>query len=187
MLAPPEEYLANERRNENSIVLEVGYGEANVLLPGDAEAVEEEYLLAEHRGALDATVLKVPHHGSRTSTSSAFLDAVSPRVAVVSSAYDSQFGHPHPAVLQRLADRDVPTFWTATHGTVVVTADGETVSVATQRAAPTDPLDLRNASEVEPGAACEVVTRLTVRVAANATVDGTASPGASESARGCVA
>jgi competence protein ComEC len=166
---PPEGYLANGARNENSVVLELGYGETSILLPGDAGEPEERYLLDAYGDRLNATVLKVGHHGSDSSTTPPFLDAVSPRVAVISSAYDSQYGHPHQIVLASLADRDVPTFWTATHGTVVMESDGARVTVSSQRAAPTDPLDLRNATEVPPEESGGVEARLTVQVAENAT------------------
>jgi competence protein ComEC len=69
---------------------------------------------------------------------------------VISSAYDSQYGHPTEEVLERLADRSIPAYWTATHGNVVLVSGGEGVSVRTQRAAPTDPTAIRDAEPAEP-------------------------------------
>lgn len=153
VLSPPADYLAGGDRNENSVVLRLRVGQTSILLTGDGEAAAEEYLVDTYGEDLRATVMTAGHHGSRTSTSEALLEAVEPRTVLISSAYDSQFGHPHEEVLSRLADRSVPTYWTGTHGTVVVTTDGREVTVATQRAAPTAPTSLRDAPAVEPEAA----------------------------------
>jgi len=162
VLGPPESFLDGRDRNANSIVLRLGYGERSFLLTGDAEADAEEWLLDRYGDRLDATVLKVGHHGSSSSTTPPFLDAVSPTVAVVSSAYDSQYGHPHDEVLDRLAARSVPTFWTGTHGDAVVRTDGQRLVVATQHDAPTDTARLRAGDAVLPGGTAPLEPRLSV-------------------------
>ena len=162
VLGPPEPYIENEARNENSIVLRLSYGETSFMLSGDAEDDQEAYLVEEYGDQLRSTVLKAGHHGSSSSSSDAFVDAVDPRVAVVSSAYDSQYGHPHEEVLQRFADRSVPTYWTATHGDVVFVSDGANVSVRTQRDAPTAPRSLRDGDPVEPGTTGAVAERAVI-------------------------
>ncbi|EMA68188.1 beta-lactamase [Halorubrum aidingense JCM 13560] len=159
VLGPPEPYLENEARNENSIVLKLTHGETSFLLSGDAEDDQEEYLIDAYGTELQSTVLKAGHHGSSSSSSEPFIDAVRPRAVVISSAYDSQYGHPHDEVLQRLADRSLPTYWTATHGDIVLVSDGSGVSVQTQRDAPTDPLALRDGEPVAPGTSGDVVER----------------------------
>jgi competence protein ComEC len=151
VLAPPEGSLASEDRNENSLVVRVGFGDVSVLLPGDAEAAAERYLTETYGDDLDATILAAGHHGSNTSTGPGLLAATTPRVVAVQSAYDSPYGHPHYELLDRLADRGIPTYWTGTHGTVVFDTDGRVVSVDTQQAAPTDPAEIRSASGVQPG------------------------------------
>ncbi|WP_436932433.1 lamin tail domain-containing protein [Halosimplex halobium] len=161
VLGPPEPYLDNRDRNENSIVLTLTYGETRFLFTGDAEADQEQYLLDTYDETLRATVLKAGHHGSQSSTGPALLDAVGPKTVVISSAYDSQYGHPHEEVLQRLADRSIPAYWTATHGNIVLASDGEQVTVKTQQAAPTDPLSIRDGTPIEPGAAGSVAPRAT--------------------------
>ena len=96
-----------QRSNALSCVLRVvdAHGTA-ALLAGDIEAAQEQALVA--RGAaLQADVLLVPHHGSKTSSSAPFLDAVQPRTALVQAAYRSRFGHPAPEVLQRLRERGI--------------------------------------------------------------------------------
>jgi competence protein ComEC len=79
-----------------------------VLLAGDIEAAQEAALLAADAAALRADVLLVPHHGSRTSSTAAFLDAVRPAVAVVQAGYRNRFNHPAPAVMARYAERGIP-------------------------------------------------------------------------------
>ena len=159
VLGPPDPYLEGEARNENSIVLKLAHGKTSFLLSGDAEDDQEEYLIDAYGAELESTVLKAGHHGSSSSSSEPFLDAVAPRAVVVSSAYDSQYGHPTEEVLQRFADRSIPTYWTATHGNIVLVSDGNGVSVQTQRDAPTDPLALRDGEPIEPGTSGEVVER----------------------------
>ncbi|MGQ3328232.1 lamin tail domain-containing protein [Halorubrum sp. FL23] len=159
VLGPPEPYLENEARNENSIVLKLTHGETSFMLSGDAEDDQEAYLVDAYGEQLQSTVLKAGHHGSSSSSSGAFIDAVDPRVAVVSSAYDSQYGHPHEEVLQRFADRSVPAYWTATHGNVVFVSDGTNVSVRTQRAAPAEPRSVRDGEPIAPGTAGDAAER----------------------------
>ncbi|TKX69290.1 MBL fold metallo-hydrolase [Halorubrum sp. SP9] len=159
VLGPPEPYLESEARNENSIVLKLTHGETSFLLSGDAEDDQEEYLIDTYGSQLESTILKAGHHGSASSSSGPFLDAVQPEAVIISSAYDSQYGHPNEEVLQRLSDRSIPAFWTATHGDIVLVSDGQAVSVQTQQDAPTDPLNLRDGDAVEPGTAGGVTER----------------------------
>ena len=79
----------------------------SLLLTGDIEARQELRLLESSAGALAADVLLVPHHGSRTSSTPAFIDAVAPSVAVVQAAYRSRFNHPAPAVVARYEARGI--------------------------------------------------------------------------------
>lgn len=159
VLGPPDPYLETEARNENSIVLDLTFGRTDMLFTGDAEDDQEQYLVDKYGDQLGAMVLKAGHHGSRSSTSGAVLDAVDPRAVVISSAYDSRYGHPHEETLQRLADRSIPTYWTATHGDVVFVSNGTAITVKTQRAAPTDPLALREGSPLKPGTTDAVRSR----------------------------
>ncbi|WP_232687502.1 lamin tail domain-containing protein [Halobacterium zhouii] len=164
VLSPPERRLANGDRNENSLVLGLGFGRASFLLPGDVESAGERHLVGGNVSVLNATVLSVPHHGSRSSSGSEFLNAVQPRIAVISSAYDSEYGHPHREVLERLAERSVRTYWTATHGDIRMVTNGSAVVVATQRDAPTDPLALRNATMIQAGDSPGIENRTVVRL-----------------------
>jgi competence protein ComEC len=102
----PDEHASATKSNAVSCVLRVQGAAVSALLTGDIEAPQETALLA--RGApLRSDVLLVPHHGSRTSSTAAFIDAVSPQVAVVQAAYRSRFGHPAPEVVARYAERGI--------------------------------------------------------------------------------
>ncbi len=128
--------------HDNSVALAVEFGDVRYLLTGDAEREAESRLSREWAGRLDADVYQAGHHGSSTSSTGSFLDAVEPRVAVVSSGYDSQFGHPHDEVLERFAERGIETYWTGVHGDIVVTTDGTEVTVNPAESFSTDPMDL---------------------------------------------
>ncbi|GGL41457.1 competence protein [Halarchaeum grantii] len=163
VLGPPEPYLEDGARNENSIVLKLGFGQTSFLLTGDAEQAEEEYLVNTYGDRLNVTVLKAGHHGSASSTGTALLDVASPKAVIVSSGWNNQYGHPATETLERLAARDLPTYWTATHGTIVLTSNGTTVTVKTQQAAPTDPMALRDGEPIEPGTLTGVEIRAVLR------------------------
>lgn len=95
--------------NALSCVLKISSSSGkSVLLVADAESAQEQHMLAQH-GAdkLQSTVLLMGHHGSKTSSSAAFLDAVKPQTAVVQAGYRSAYGHPHPTVVQRYIDRTI--------------------------------------------------------------------------------
>lgn len=89
------------RDNNQSLVLSLVFGGTRVLFPGDIEVTAEEDLIATSDGQLASAVLKVPHHGSQTSSSARFLDAVAPQFAVVSAGFENRFGFPDPDVVQR--------------------------------------------------------------------------------------
>ena len=115
-------------RNDDSVVLELSLGAVHFLLTGD---IEEE---AEIRlGKIPADVLKVPHHGSKSSSSPGFIAAVGPRLAIVSAGYRNRFGHPHPTVVDRFRAAGVQLYRTDRDGAVTVSTDGASVWVRTFR------------------------------------------------------
>lgn len=114
--------------NEWSAVLKLEYGNTSFLFTGDAEEINEFEILLSSSMKPDADVLKVGHHGSDSSTSEAFLAAVSPRYAVISVGKDSDYGHPSPVVLDRLRDHNVKVFRTDLQGTIICTSDGENIT-----------------------------------------------------------
>ncbi|KIQ29009.1 competence protein ComEC [Variovorax paradoxus] len=100
------DYAASAKPNAVSCVLRIGNGRATVLLAGDIER-DQERALVQRNAALAADVLLVPHHGSKTSSSDALLDAVRPRIALVQAGYRNRFGHPAKEVVARYTDRGV--------------------------------------------------------------------------------
>ncbi|MFZ9898326.1 MAG: DNA internalization-related competence protein ComEC/Rec2 [Gemmatimonadaceae bacterium] len=111
--------------NSASAVVRLQFGAARLLLTGDAEADEEAWLLDRYAPAdLRADVLKVAHHGSTTSSTAAFLDAVRPRVALVSVGATNRYGHPAPPVMRRLLERGTTVLRTDQLGAVRLRTDG---------------------------------------------------------------
>jgi len=120
--------------NDNSAVLLLEHGTVRFLLPGDLEEPGEEALLAQGDAAeLRAQILVVGHHGSRTSSSEAFLDAVRPAVAIVSAGRENPYGHPHPEVLQRLRAVGAELYRTDVDGTVLIHSDGTRWTIEIER------------------------------------------------------
>ena len=109
--------------NDQSLVLSLAFGRPRVLFTGDIEAPTEERLLAAGDGELASVVLKAPHHGSHTSSTPGFLDAVAPQVVVVSAGFENRFGFPHPDVLRRYAARHFLVARTDLDGAVQVRID----------------------------------------------------------------
>lgn len=124
ILAPSDDYRAKQPGNNDSLVLRISYGARSFLLTGDMErGIERQLLVA---GAdLHADVLKVGHHGSRTSSTEPFLEAVSPSVALISAGFENSFGHPHPDVLGRLSARHAAVLRTDLDGLVAARTDGK--------------------------------------------------------------
>ncbi len=116
--------------NDNSFVIHIAFGERSALFTGDAEQEEETGLLALDHAWLAADLLKVGHHGSRTSTSPALLDAVAPRDAIISSGVRNRFGHPHPSTLAKLRARDIHVLRTDRGGEWRWETDGESVEIS---------------------------------------------------------
>ena len=118
--------------NNESIVLRLSLGTVSILMAGDIEREAEEEMVRSG-AALKADLLKAPHHGSRTSSSSALLNAVSPKFAVVSVGEQSRFGHPHSEVLSRYLNRGVSLYRTGRSGMITARTDGNTLSIQTFR------------------------------------------------------
>jgi competence protein ComEC len=126
VLAPSTDYTPGANAsNEDSLVLHVAYGKTSVLLEGDAQAASEQQMLTE---GLHADLLKIGHHGSRTSTTPRFLAAVAPTFAVISVAHHNPYGHPKLEILHRLQDDHVRTFRTDALGATSFYLNGTSVS-----------------------------------------------------------
>lgn len=117
--------------NNNSIVLKLRYENINFLFTGDIEEEIEKKILSNN-ASLNSNILKVAHHGSISSTSTKFLDAVAPEVAVISVG-SNNFGHPHPDVIKKLENRCQQVFSTDRNGTVLVKTNGKNIYIDTLR------------------------------------------------------
>lgn len=115
--------------NNNSIVAKLVLGNFSMLLTGDAEQPEEAVMLKNNSSELKSQVLKVGHHGSNTSSSPAFLKAVSPEIAIVSVGANNDYHHPHPSTLKKYANAKINLFRTDLNGTVTLTSDGKTYNI----------------------------------------------------------
>jgi competence protein ComEC len=98
VLFPGENLSEIKDKNDTSIVIRVVYGEHEVLLTGDASKKVERFLVSKYGESLQSDILKLGHHGSKTSTDKLFLETVSPEVVVVSAGIDNRYGHPHQEV-----------------------------------------------------------------------------------------
>lgn len=117
--------------NNASLVLRLSHGAIDVLFTGDVEAAGEQTLLSAN-GALASEILKVPHHGSRTSSTAAFVEAVAPQVAVASLGFHNRFHFPAPEVVQRYAEQGGRVLQTDQAGAVTVVSDGQNYKILPQ-------------------------------------------------------
>ena len=128
---PPTTRQPETWGNDDSLVLRLQYGDISILLPGDIERAAEEALLSSGWD-LRSDVLKVPHHGSRTSSSDPFLNRVRPRWAILSAADPTtggRFRYPHPEVRERYERREISLFHTGQQGMITLMTDGRTVRI----------------------------------------------------------
>jgi len=110
--------------NSKSIVLKLIYKQISILFTGDVEEDAEKWLINQYGGELDSDILKVAHHGSKTSSSSAFLDTVTPEFAIISCGPAWIFRHPALSVLNRLNEKDIEFYTTYENGDIILYTDG---------------------------------------------------------------
>ncbi|WKA51351.1 MBL fold metallo-hydrolase [Planococcus liqunii] len=127
----PEEITG--KANEESISLKLTYGDIDFVFTGDS-GVKEEQAMIDNGADLDAEILHIGHHGSNTSTSNAFLKAVSPEVAVYSAGIDNSYGHPHAEVIAAVENAGAEVYGTDVNGTVVLDTNGKTYEISTEKA-----------------------------------------------------
>lgn len=124
----PDRDVTKLDSNEGSTIAKLVYKNTSVLLTGDTVKESEEYVTALGGaipdGGLQSDVLKVGHHGSKTSTSEKFLAAVNPRFAVISAGCGNRYGHPHKETTELLQKQNVPYFTTCQRGTIIMKLDG---------------------------------------------------------------
>lgn len=125
MLAPNSN--SYESLNDYSIVLMIKYDNSKFLFMGDAEKLSEKEILSKGYD-VKCDVLKVGHHGSTSSSSKAFLDKASPKIAIISCGKNNDYGHPHKETLQELKKRNIQVYRTDIDGNIVLYSNGEKIS-----------------------------------------------------------
>jgi competence protein ComEC len=131
VLAPTPGYVpASTPRNNDSLVLRLTFGQRSAILSGDMERqIESELVMSKLIRRTD--VLKVGHHGSKTSTSEPFLEAVHPAFAMISAGFENLYGHPHADVLERLKQANIEVLRTDQMGAITIRTDGKHLEVET--------------------------------------------------------
>lgn len=130
----PDQDVSTWTSNDGSVVARLSYGNTSVMLTGDATALTEKIILKNNpASALASTILKVGHHGSRTSTSPEFVQALAPIYAMISDGKDNKYGHPHQETLDTLAQFGVKVFRTDLLGTIIMKSDGQNATFSFQK------------------------------------------------------
>lgn len=132
LMISPQKGAVFQQTNDYSAVIRVSFDGVSFILTGDAEKAAEQQML-KSGCPLSADVLKVGHHGSSSSSSQAFLAAVSPHYAVISAGKGNPYGHPHPATLDALSAAGAACFRTDSDGTVLFTVSDGRLSVSAEK------------------------------------------------------
>lgn len=120
--------------NDSSVMMRVQYGNNSMLFTGDAEMYAEDIAMKRiPTSVFKSDILKVAHHGSSTSSSESFLNAVDPEIAVISLGKDNDYGHPHRETLAALNKRKIDIYRTDKSGNIYITMDGSDISVTTEK------------------------------------------------------
>ena len=134
VLSPtPEMVKAGGEMNGNSIVGQLLFGSFSLLLTGDVEAEGETAMVKAYGSALKSDVLKAAHHGSKTSSSKAFLQAAAPAAVLISVGTDNEYGHPHKNILNRYEKQQMKIYRTDQNGTITLRSDGKTYDIIGER------------------------------------------------------
>ncbi len=125
----PDQDVSNFNTNDGSIIAKLVYKDISYMLTGDTTQKTERHLLAVDEKILASTVLKVAHHGSRTSSGEDFAKAVAPKFALISAGRNNKYGHPHKETLDTFSKLQIPVRGTYHKGMIVTRTDGEGVEV----------------------------------------------------------
>ena len=130
VLWPPEDILAEEKtkHNNKSIVLKISYGNFCAIFSGDIESEVEKVLVEKYKEKLDCDLLKVPHHGSDSSSTEAFIDTVTPKLAVISVGKNNVYNHPSQNVIERYKSKGVTVWRTDLQSRLMVKTNGRYMS-----------------------------------------------------------
>ncbi len=123
----PDQDVSDLSTNDGSVIAKLVYGKTSVMLTGDAPSKTEEYAMSLNPSLVDSDVLKVGHHGSRTSASESFVQAVSPGYAIISAGMKNKYGHPHKETMDLFEKLRIPVLGTYEEGRIVFESDGNTL------------------------------------------------------------
>ena len=141
MLNPPEGDSGTDL-HYNSVTIAFEFGEFAYLTTGDVEADAEQRMVEQWTDELDVDAYQAGHHGSSTSSTESFMSEVDPSIAIISSDRDSQYGHPHDETLETFDEFGIETYWTGVHEDIILTTDGQEITVETTTEFSNDPIDL---------------------------------------------
>lgn len=134
VLSPTQDMVkAGGEMNGNSIVGQLLFGSFSLLLTGDVEAEGETAMVKAYGSALKSDVLKAAHHGSKTSSSKAFLQAAAPAAVLISVGRDNEYGHPHKNIVNRYEKQQMKIYRTDQNGTITLRSDGKTYDIIGER------------------------------------------------------
>jgi len=111
--------------NDSSVVIKIIYKQIEVLLTADASIATEKHLISLEGDLLESDILKLGHHGSKTSSSQEFLEMVEPKIVIISAGFNNSYGHPHPEVIEKLEKYQIPFVETSKEGTITIFSDGK--------------------------------------------------------------
>jgi beta-lactamase superfamily II metal-dependent hydrolase len=139
ILPPAEPLISQSELNNNSTVVRLDYKNFSCLYTGDIEKERERELCSRVDSLLDVDILKIPHHGSSSSSTPAFIKTVNPDIAIISCGEENSYGHPHDEVLALYYNLDIDIYRTDQHGTILVQTDGSDYTIQTETNAPRAP------------------------------------------------
>ncbi|MBU8905002.1 MBL fold metallo-hydrolase [Desertibacillus haloalkaliphilus] len=142
----PEELI--DDLNEGSVSMRIQFGDVRFLFTGDVEEWGEADILARGHD-VGAEIFQLGHHGSSTSNTSEFLEAVDPEIAIYSAGEDNSYGHPHTEVVERIRTMNIELYGTDVHGTIIVETDGVDYEVVTEYTGTIDESEPEVVEEVE--------------------------------------
>ena len=137
ILAPAKPFFTEDNGsldlNNNAIVAKLVYGSFTMLLTSDAEKQSEEQMMKKYGAELKSSVIKVGHHGSNTSSSTAFLKAVAPEAAVITVGANNDYHHPHPSIVKRYEERKTKVYRSDLNGTLTISSDGKSWTISKEK------------------------------------------------------
>lgn len=119
--------------NDYSPIMKLTYGNNKFIFTGDAEVESEKEVLEKYADKLKGDVIKFGHHGSSTSSSSAFVEAISPKYGIISCGVDNSYGHPHRETLSLIKEEGIKAYRTDLQGQITLTSDGNNISFKTEK------------------------------------------------------